>query len=90
MTKLKISTVAWSLGIFLVITYVLCVIFGLLVPEEARMYQAWAPLLPGFVWLDWGSFFLGLVESFLYGPYIAVVFVPVYNYVARRQGVEPS
>lgn len=44
------------------------------------MYQTWLRLLPGFKWLTWGSFFLGLVESFLYGIYTALIFVPLYNF----------
>jgi hypothetical protein len=40
--------------------------------------------LPGFRWLSVGSFVLGLVESFLYGAYTGLVFVPIYNFVLRR------
>ena len=37
--------------------------------------------------LAWGGFLLGLIESFLYGAYIGLVFVPIYNFLARRWGV---
>jgi hypothetical protein len=37
-------------------------------------------LLPGFVWLTPASFLLGVVETFLYGFYVALVFVPLFNY----------
>jgi hypothetical protein len=47
-----------SLGLFLAITYVLCVVFDLLFPAHA-MYPVWSRLLPGFTWLTWPSFFLG-------------------------------
>lgn len=40
--------------------------------------------LPGFRWLSVGSFLLGLVESFLYGAYAGLVFVPLYNFLLRR------
>ncbi|MGE5189834.1 MAG: DUF5676 family membrane protein [Gemmatimonadota bacterium] len=30
-----------------------------------------------------GSFVLGLVESFFYGVFFALVFVPIYNYLGR-------
>ena len=43
------------------------------------MYQAWQALLPGFAWISWGSFFLGLVESYGYGWYVALIWVPLYN-----------
>jgi hypothetical protein len=41
-------------------------------------------VFPGFRWLTVGSFILGLVESFLYGAYAGLVFVPIYNLVLRR------
>jgi hypothetical protein len=44
------------------------------------MYQSWMRLLPGFKWLTLGGFIIGLIESFAYGFYIALVFCPLYNY----------
>jgi len=72
-----------SLGIFLAITFVLCVGFDLLFPGMA-MYETWLRLLPGFTWLSWPSFLLGLVESFVYGWYVALIFGPLFNFFARR------
>ena len=37
------------------------------------MYQAWEKLLPGFTWISWGSFLIGLVESYGYGWYAALI-----------------
>jgi hypothetical protein len=82
--KLRIVPVGHTLSVFLVITYLLCVIFGLLVPAEFHMYQAWTPLLPGFEWLTWPGFLFGLVDSYVYGWYIAVLFVPLFRFFARR------
>jgi hypothetical protein len=48
------------------------------------MYQAWLPLLPGVTWISWTSAILGLAESFAYGWYIAVIFVPTLNFFSRR------
>jgi len=84
MRKMRILPLGLTLGSGLAITYVLCVAFGLVAPESLRMYQAWEPLLPGFEWLSVGSFFLGLAESFLYGIYAAVLFVPLYNFFTQR------
>ncbi len=72
-----------SLGLFLVISFVLCVLFDLLFPGYA-MNRVWAPLFPGFTWLSWPSFFIGLAESFAYGWYVAVIFGPLYNFFAAR------
>ncbi len=80
---MRIYTVGMSLGILLASSFALCVVFGLLLPE-ATMYQAWLPLLPGVSWMSWPSALLGLAESFAYGWYIAVIFVPAWNFFARR------
>jgi hypothetical protein len=40
-------------------------------------------VLPGFRWLSPASFVLGLVESFLWGVYLGVVFTPIYNFVLK-------
>ena len=83
MSGLSIWRTGLVLGLFLAITYALCVGFGLLAPEQFRMYTAWRALLPGFTWLSPASFLLGLVESFAYGFYISVVFIPIYNKLGR-------
>ncbi len=67
-----------ALGAFLAISFTLCVAFDLLFPGFA-MYAAWEKLLPGFTWISVASFLLGLVETFAYGWYAAVIFVPLYN-----------
>ena len=40
--------------------------------------------LPGFKWLTPPGFLIGLVESLLYGVYSGMVYVPSYNFLARR------
>lgn len=42
------------------------------------------PVLPGFKWLTLQGFVIGLIESFFYGAYAGLVYVPVYNLFARR------
>lgn len=42
--------------------------------------------LPGFKWLTFGGFCVGLIESFLYGVYAGIVFVPIHNFLTRRWG----
>ena len=53
-------------GIIVGVLYLGCVAWDLLVPAYA-MNPAWAPLFPGFTWLTWGGFLLGLGESVAYG-----------------------
>ena len=79
--RIPVIAFGLSLGIFFVITYVLCVGFDLLFPGQS-MYQTWLQLLPGFTWLTWPSFLLGLIESFAYGWYIALIFGPLFNLFA--------
>ena len=81
--RIPVFAFGMSLGSFLVFTYVLCVGFDLLFPGQA-MYQMWMRFLPGFTWLSWQSFLLGLVESFAYGWYVALVFAPLFNFFSRR------
>lgn len=82
-SRISLYALGMSLGIFLAITFLLCVLFDLLFPGYA-MYRVWAPLLPGFSWLSWSSLLIGLVESFAYGWYVAVVFAPLYNFFTAR------
>lgn len=81
--RIPVLAFGMSLGVFLAVTYVLCVGFDLIFPGQA-MYQTWLRLLPGFTWLSWQSFLLGLVESFAYGWYVALIFGPLFNFFARR------
>ena len=84
MQSLDWKPVTWALGLFAAVTFVLCVAYGLLVPKAFHMVQLLEITLPGFRWLSPGGFVLGLVESFLYGAYAGLVFVPIYNVVLRR------
>jgi len=79
MNKLQFKPIAAALTILGVATYVLCILFDLVFPQWA-MHELWEILLPGFTWISWGSFFIGLAGVIVYGLYVAAVFVPVYNY----------
>jgi hypothetical protein len=80
----SIVVVGFSLSLFFVISYVLCLIGYLVFPELPIYHAGLSIFLPGFRLLDWQSFFLGLVESFAYGWYAAVILVPLYNFFAGR------
>ena len=68
-----------ALGTFLAVSCALCVAFDLAFPSLA-MYPAYFKLLPGVTWISWTSFTLGLVETFAYGWYVALIFVPLHNF----------
>ena len=88
---LNIRVVSWSMGIFFSVSYLLCVIYGMIVPERLHgMKDFLEAVLPAFKWLTVEGFFLGLAESFLYGAYVGLVFVPIYNIVSRKWGAEKA
>lgn len=83
MDWLRIRTVGIALAAVVGITYTLCVVWDLLLPASA-MHPAWHALLPGFTW-SIGGIVLGLVELVLYSFWAAVLFVPIYNALQRRE-----
>jgi hypothetical protein len=88
---LSIRVVSWSLGLLFAISFVLCVIYGLIVPPRLHGMSVFLEaMLPAFKWISFSGFILGLIESFLYGAYIGLVFVPIYNYLNRRWWCPPE
>jgi hypothetical protein len=81
--RLRLVPVGMSLGLLLVVSYVLCVALGL-IWWDAGLHQPWLQFLPGFTWLSPATFLLGLVESCGYGWYVALVFVPLFNFFNAR------
>lgn len=82
--SISISGAGHATSLFLAISFTLCVVFDLIFPEH-QMYPAWQKLLPGFEWISWRSFALGLVESYSYGWYLILIWVPLYNVISARQ-----
>jgi hypothetical protein len=83
---LNIKVVSWALATTALISFLVCVSYGLATPEALHMHAFLEQVLPGFKWLTLQGFFVGLVESFLYGAYAGLVYVPVYNFFVRRFG----
>jgi 2TM family of unknown function (DUF5676) len=83
-SSLSIVTLGFSLSVFFAISYMVCIAGYLLLPGLPVEHAALSIFLPGFELLSWRSFFLGLVETVLWGWYIAVVFGPLYNFFGRR------
>ncbi len=78
MTRLDGKVLGAAMGSFLALAYVVCVVFDLVFDQT--MYRHWVAMLPGFTWISVGSFFLGLVETFVYGVFFGLVFAPLYNF----------
>jgi len=83
---LNTKLVTWTLALFASLSFVICVVYGLLTPESVHMHGFLEAVLPAFAWLSLGSFFLGLVESFLWGVYLGLGFSLIYNVLNRRWG----
>jgi len=83
---LNMKIVSWALGLWVAFTFVVCILYGLIVPEPLRMHAFLEQVLPGFKWLTWWGFLIGFAESFLYGVYAGIVFVPIYNFLKQRWG----
>jgi hypothetical protein len=82
-SRIAIVPLGLTLGFFLVITYVLCVLYGLLGFQQG-MHQLLFQIIPGFTWINWPSFFIGLFWNFVWGWYIALVFAPLFNFFTAR------
>ena len=82
-SRISIMPLGLTLSFFLVITYVLCVIYGLLGFQQG-MHQLLFQIIPGFTWITWPSFFIGLFWTFVLGWYIALVFAPLFNFFTAR------
>ena len=83
--RVSLYAVGNATSLFLAISFILCVVFDLVFPEQA-MFHAWQKLLPGFVWLSWKSFIIGVIETYAYGWYFALIWVPLFNVFSARQG----
>jgi len=83
---LNIKAWLWTLGCWSAISFLVCVVWGLVTPEALHMHQVLESVLPGFRWLSLGSVLLGFIESFLYGAYAGLLFVPLHNFFWRRWG----
>ena len=74
-----------SLSLFFVISYVICIIGYLIFPGLPINHAALSIFLPGFELLTWQTFLLGLIESFVWGWYIALIFGPIFNFFVHRR-----
>jgi hypothetical protein len=83
-TAIQVMALGLSLSLFLALSFTLCLLLGLVLPDWG-MHQPWLQFFPGFTWLTWPGFFLGLIESFAYGWYVALICAPLYNVLAARR-----
>jgi hypothetical protein len=80
---LPVLALGMALSLFLVISYLIC-ITTYFIPGLSISHAMLTLFLPGFELLSWRSFVLGLVESFAWGWYVALIFGPLYNFCVLR------
>jgi hypothetical protein len=81
---MSLKIVTWALASSGALLYLLCIAYGLTNPASGHMREFLTIALPGFEWLTPKGFIIGLAKSFLYGALIGLVYVPIYNALARR------
>ena len=81
--RVPVKAAGLALSVFFVISYVLCLLYGLL-PIDTELHHGLFELLPGFTWFTWPSFFMGVIWSVVFAWYIALVLIPLYNYFSAR------
>jgi hypothetical protein len=84
-TRIPVIRFGQALSSFFILSYAICVLGYLFLPGLPVDHAALGIFLPGFTLLSWHTFFLGLIESFLWGWYIALVFGPLYNFFVGRR-----
>jgi len=85
MKTLHFWPIAWTLAVFSAMVFTLDMLLGVLFPNWWVMQNLYELLLPGFTFISWGAYFLGLVEIFIGGFLTAVLFVPIYNYFVSHE-----
>ena len=80
---LNIKLISSTLGIWSAVTFLVCIVFGLITPAGQHMTAFLEMMLPAFKWLTWWGFLLGLIESFLYGFYVGALYCVIYNALRR-------
>lgn len=87
---LRVRVWIWTLGLLFTQIFVLCVLRDLVSPLSPGMRRLFEIFLPGFKWLTVTRFLIGLVESFVWGVYAALVFVPAMNIFFLKHHHEPA
>lgn len=83
---MNIKVVSTALALSGALLYLLCIAYGLTNPVGGHMQEFLIIALPGFEWLTFAGFAIGLAKSFLYGALLGIVYVPTHNGVERFLG----
>jgi hypothetical protein len=82
--KLDLKATVYTLFTALFLSFIVCILAGMLFGWT--MHEAWAPLLPGFVWpVTPGGFLIGALWIIGYSIYFGVLIVLPYNKFLKRK-----
>ena len=82
--RIPVLAMGLSLSIFLAVTYVLCALFLVLFPDVPVSHSFLGLFQPAFKPQSVYDLVNGLIEAFVDGWYIALVFGTLYNFVVAR------
>ena len=82
--RIPVWAMGLALSIFLVVTYILCALFLILFPDVPVSHSFLGFFVPWFKPLSWYDLLNGLMEAFVEGWYIALVFGMLYNFFVAR------
>jgi hypothetical protein len=80
---IPLGALGLSLGSFLAISFLACILLGLVVPD-AQLHRPWLQFFPGFEWLTARGVIIGLVWTQVYAWYTALVLGSLFNFFAAR------
>ena len=81
---IRLPVFGMAMSLFFLISYVICVIGYLVLPEWLMIpHSSLVLFLLGFKLLTFSSFVLGAIEVYLFGWYVALLFGALYNYAHR-------
>jgi hypothetical protein len=81
--RLALVPLGLSLGGFFAISFVGCILLGLIVPD-GTLHRPWLQFFPGFEWLTARSVVTGLIWTQVYAWWTALVFGSLYNFWVGR------
>ncbi len=88
MEQLSLKKYGWKCVLGAEIVYVLCVLGGFLPLRSAQgieLHHRFFETLPGFTWINFGSFMFGAVYAFVFAWIFASYFVWMHNSSLERK-----
>ena len=82
--RVPVLVLGITLNIFLVLTYLLCLLFAILFPHVSISHSFVGLFVPLSEPVGWYELLTGLIEAIVAGWYFAVVFGMLYNFIVAK------